>query len=371
MKVPFVDLSREASSISHELINVTSKVINSGQYVFGPNLDEFEEKFAAYCDVKFAIGVGNGSDALVLIMRSLGIGPGDEVICPANSFIASAWSIVAVGAKPVFCDVGDDLLISLKNLNSIKTKSTKAIMAVHLTGKLCDMSNLSKFCKDNELFLIEDSAQAIGAKDNNNKKAGSFGVAGAFSLHPLKNLSVYGDGGVVTTNSSEISTKIKNLRNHGLVNRDKCSEWGFNTRLDELQAAYALVKMKYIEKWTERYIYIAKKYSERISNKVMKPQTNFGYRDVFHNYIIVVPEEIRNKFMSQLLIMGVDTKIHYPIPLHLQPCSISLGYREGDLPNAERLAKSMISLPIYPLLKESEIDYVIEVLNKLIDQFLN
>lgn len=371
MKVPFVDLSREASSISDELINVTSKVLNSGQYVFGPNLDAFEEKFSDYCDVKYAIGVGNGSDALVLIMRSLGIGPGDEVICPANSFIASAWSIVAVGAKPIFCDVGDDFLISLENLGRILTKSTKAIMAVHLTGKLCDMSKLSKFCKNNDLFLIEDSAQAIGAKDKNNKKAGSFGVAGAFSLHPLKNLSVYGDGGVVTTNSSELSDKIKKLRNHGLVNRDKCLEWGLNTRLDELQAAYALVKMKYIENWTEKYILIAKKYSKNISNKIIKPKTSLGYRDVFHNYIIVVPEEIRDKLMSKLLDMGVDTKIHYPIPLHLQPCSTSLGYKEGDLPNAERLSKSMISLPIYPLLKEKEIDHVINVLNELIDQFIN
>ena len=370
MKVPFVDLSREASSISDELINVTSKVINSGQYVFGPHLDLFEKKFADYCNVKYAIGVGNGSDALVLIMKSLGIGPGDEVICPANSFIASAWSIVAVGAKPVFCDVGSDFLISLENLNRILTKSTKAIMAVHLTGKLCDMKNLSKFCKENELFLIEDSAQAIGAEDNNNKKAGSFGIAGAFSLHPLKNLAVYGDGGIVTTNSFDLSDKIRKLRNHGLVNRDKCLEWGLNTRLDELQAAYALVKIKYIENWTKRYISIAEVYSNNITDKVIKPKTRVGYRDVFHNYIIVVPQEIRDPLMSKLLGLGVDTKIHYPIPLHLQPCSSSLGYKEGDLPKAERLSKSMISLPIYPLLEDKEIDYVIYVLNQLIDQFI-
>ncbi len=370
MKIPFVDLSREASSISDELINITSKVINSGQYVFGPHLDLFEEQFAHYCNVKFAIGVGNGSDALVLIMKSLGIGPGDEVICPANSFIASAWSIVAVGAKPVFCDVENDFLISLENLNQLVTKSTKAIMAVHLTGKLCDMNKLTKFCEVNELFLIEDSAQAIGAEDSNNKKAGSFGVAGAFSLHPLKNLAVYGDGGVVTTNSPELSDKIMKLRNHGLVNRDKCLVWGLNTRLDELQAAYALVKMKYIENWTKRYISIAKKYSKNISNKVIKPKTRFGYRDVFHNYIIIVPEEIRDELMSKLLALGVDTKIHYPIPLHLQPCSSSLGYKEGDLPKAERLSKSMISLPIYPLLEEKEINYVVDVLNELIDQFI-
>ena len=216
--------------------------------------------------------------------------------------------------------------------------------------------------------MIEDSAQAIGAHDANNKKAGSFGIAGGFSLHPLKNLAVYGDGGVVTTNSYDLYEKVKILRNHGLINRDECLFWGLNTRLDELQAAYALVKMKYIENWTENYISIAENYSQNISNKVIKPKTMPGFRDVFHNYIIVVDPEIRNILMKKLLEKGVETKIHYPIPLHLQPCSSELGYKEGDLVNAERLAKSMISLPIYPLLTGREINYIIDTLNTLVEE---
>jgi len=368
MKVPFVDLSREASSISDELIQATLKVINSGQYVLGSSLKTFEEVFAEYCEVKYAIGVGNGSDALVLIMKSLGIGPGDEVICPSNSFIASAWSIVAVGAKPVFCDVEDNFLISVDNIKKSLTNNTKAIMAVHLTGKVCRMESICEFCEKNNIFLIEDSAQAIGATDNHNKKAGSFGIAGGFSLHPLKNLAVYGDGGVITTNSLDLYEKTMKLRNHGLVNRDECLEWGLNTRLDELQAAYGLVKMKYIEDWTKKYILIAKQYSDQISDKVIKPKTDIGSRDVFHNYIILVKPEIRNIFMQRLLDFGIETKIHYPIPLHLQPCAFNLGYKRGDLPNSERLAKSMISLPIYPLLRDDEINYVIDSVNKTIKE---
>ena len=370
MKVPFVDLSREASSISSELLAITSKVISSGQYICGPHLNLFEQKFAEFCNVKYAIGVGNGSDALVLIMKSLGIGPGDEVICPGNSFIASAWSIVAVGAKPVFCDVEDDFLISIKNIKNSFTNSTKAVMAVHLTGKLCNMKDIGKFCLENNIFLIEDAAQAIGAKDPDNNQAGSFGIAGGFSLHPLKNLAVYGDGGVVTTNSFELAEKVKQLRNHGLVNRDKCLKWGLNTRLDELQAAYALVKMNYLEEWTNKYIAISEVYSAGIIEKVIKPKTNFNYKDVFHNYIIVVKPKVRNIIMDRLLEIGVETKIHYPIPLHLQPCSRQFNYKEGDLPNVERLAKSMISLPIYPLLKEDEINYVIESVNSVVDEII-
>ena len=368
MKVPFVDLSREASSVSDELLEITSKVINSGQYVFGPYLKSFEEKFAEYCNVKYAVGVGNGSDALVLIMKALGIGPGDEVICPANSFIASAWSIIAVGATPVFCDVEDDFLISLLNIKKAYSKSTKAVMAVHLTGKLCEMNSIGNFCRENNIFLIEDAAQAIGAKNINNNKAGSFGIAGGFSLHPLKNLGVYGDGGVVTTNSFELAEKIKKFRNHGLENRDKCLYWGLNTRLDELQAAYALIKIKYIESWTNKYIFIANTYSKKIINKIMKPQTNLGFRDVFHNYIIVVKPRIRDTLMHRLLEVGVETKIHYPIPLHLQPCASELGYKKGDFPNTERLAKSMISLPIYPLLKKREINHVISSVNSIFEE---
>lgn len=365
MNIPFVDLTREANYLLDDIKNQTELVIKSGQYINGPKVKTFEEDFAEFCGVKYAISVGNGSDGLTFIMKSLNIGEGDSVICPANSFIASAWSIVATGAMPIFCDVGDDMLINIENIKKVISPSTKAIMAVHLTGKLCDNQILNDYCKRNNLFLIEDAAQAVGAEDNENKRAGSFGIAASFSLHPLKNLSLYGDGGIITTNNLSIANNIKLLRNHGLINRDLSKIWGYNSRLDELQAAYALVKMKNLDKFTKRYISIASKYSKYLSDDIIKPKIKKDSIDVFHNYVIRVSSDIRDLLMNELKLNGIETKIHYPVPLHLQECSKDLGYKLGDLPNVEKFAKTMISLPIYPLLEEKEIEYIIETFNKI------
>lgn len=365
MNIPFVDLTREANYLLEDIKKETEIVIKSGQYINGPKVKCFEDKFAEFCGVKYAVSVGNGSDGLTFIMKSLDIGDGDTVICPANSFIASAWSIVATGAKPIFCDVGDDMLINIENIKGVIKPSTKAIMAVHLTGKLCENKNLEDYCKRNNLFLIEDAAQAVGAADKDNKKAGSFGIAASFSLHPLKNLSLYGDGGIITTNNSSIANNIKLLRNHGLINRDLSEIWGYNSRLDELQAAYALVKMKNLDQFTKRYISIATKYSKYLTDEIIKPEIKVDSKDVFHNYVIRVSSKIRDKLMNELILNGIETKIHYPIPLHLQECSKELGYKLGDIPNVEKFAKTMISLPIYPLLEEKEIEYIIETINKI------
>ena len=366
MKVPFIDLTREANFLLEELRSETDEVLQSGQYINGPKVKKFEKEFANYCNVDYSVSLGNGSDGLTFIMKALDIGEGDTVICPGNSFIASAWSIIAAGAKPIFCDVNEDMLISVEEIKKVILPSTKAVMAVHLTGKLCEVDQITKFCKEKNIFLIEDSAQAVGAKDSNDHKAGSFGIAASFSLHPLKNLAVYGDGGIVTTNDKSLFEKITLLRNHGLINRDQSKIWGFNSRLDELQAAYALIKLKHLEEFTKRYISIANLYSENISNKITKPKIRNAQRDVFHNYVIRVEPSCRNQIIDLLLKEGVETKIHYPIPLHLQECSSSLGYQEGDIPNVEYYSRSMISLPIYPLLKNEEIEFVIETLNNII-----
>tara|TARA_Y100000589_G_C27190015_1_gene644382 strand:+ start:3037 stop:4149 length:1113 start_codon:yes stop_codon:yes gene_type:complete len=370
MKVNFVNLSREANLIENELVDATRLVLRSGNYICGENVKTFEENFSLFCGVNHSVSVGNGSDGLKIIMKALDIGQGDEVICPANSFIASAWSIIDAGATPVFCDVEDDFLISLETIEKCKSSKTKAIMAVHLTGKLCDTDKLLNYCRNENIFLIEDAAQSVGAMNNRNEKSGSFGIAGSFSMHPLKNLSVYGDGGIVTTNSEDLAIKMKKLRNHGLVNRDEANLWGFNSRLDEMQAAFALIKLKKLNMWNEKYIDIAKTYTENLSDKIVKPITKSGYKDVFHNYIIVVPEEIRDDFMNSLHDIGIESKIHYPIPLHLQKCATSLGYKKGDIPNAERLSNSMISLPIYHTLTSNEIEYVVESVNKLVETYL-
>ena len=239
MKVPFIDLSREANLLFEELKYETEQVLKSGQYINGPKVKEFEEKFSNYCNVKHTVSLGNGSDGLTFILKSLKIGEGDTVICPANSFIASAWSIIASGAKPIFCDVGEDMLISIKDIEKVILPSTKAIMGVHLTGRLCDNESISKYCKEKNIYFIEDAAQAFGAKDQNGNTSGSFGIAASFSLHPLKNLAIYGDGGIITTNDDSVFEMVSLLRNHGLVNRDECIEFAYNSRLDTIQAVVA------------------------------------------------------------------------------------------------------------------------------------
>ena len=364
MHVPFVSLKREANLIKKDCLEVTEKILDSGNYILGKYLNEFENQFANYVGSKYALGVGNGSDALTLILKSLNISFGDEVICPANSFIASAWAIVAAGAKPVFCDVEDDLLISISTIKKTITKNTKAIIAVHLTGRTCDLKDINDFCKKRNIYVIEDAAQAIGGESSIGK-VGSMGIAAAFSLHPLKNLSVYGDGGVLTTNNKEIYEKAKLLRNHGLKDRDNCEIWGLNTRLDEIQAAFALIKMKYIDEWTNTHILIAGRYSEELNEKIIRPKIRNNFKDVFHNYIITVNPILRNKFIKELMKRGVESKIHYPIPIHLQKCAEKLAYKKGSMPNCERLCDSIISLPIYHTLTDEEIEFVISNVNSV------
>ena len=370
LKIPFVDLKREANFFFKELISDTEKVLKSGMYINGENVNKFENSVSEYLKVKYTVSVGNGSDALTFILRAIGVKEGDEVICPANSFIATAWAIVAVGAKPVFCDVNQDLLLDSKDFENKITPKTKAVIPVHLTGRVFDVDRISRICNRNNIDIIEDAAQSFGAHNKLNQKTGSLSRAGAFSLHPLKNLSIYGDGGLITTNDETIAEKCKLLRNHGLVNRDEAVLWGYNSRLDELQAAFASIKLRNIEFLTKRYIEIAKFYNEKLSKKITKPFIRNEYRDVYHNYVIQVPAKIRNRLQKDLLINGVDTKIHYPIPLHLQECSNNLGYKKGDFPVSEYLANSMISLPIYPLLEDKEIEYIASKFNILIDQYL-
>jgi len=363
MKIPFIDLTREADYCFNELIDDCRSVISSGMYINGPNVKKLESALQEFLQVKNIVTVGNGSDAITLILRALNVGRGDEVIVPTNSFIATAWAVVAVGAKPIFCDVNDDLLIDLNSAAKLINEKTKAIIVVHLTGRVVEMYEFKKLASNHNLHLLEDAAQSFGAKYNNSEFTGSLGVAGAFSLHPLKNLGIYGDGGFISTNSDMIAFNCRRLRNHGLINRDESAIWGFNSRLDDLQAAFALTKLKYIEEWTSRYIEIAKTYGNLITARIIKPMVRESHRDVYHNYVIRVEEEIRNEFIERMAKIGVETKIHYPIPIHLQACATYLNYSVGDLPKAEMIAKQMISLPIYPSLSEQELVYISKAVN--------
>ncbi len=369
MHIPFVNLSREADLFLPDLLKKTEEVLKSGNYINGKNVKELEEKLAKYLNVKHVISVGNGSDALTFILRSLNLNHDDEIICPANSFIATAWSIIAAGAKAVFCDVNEDFLINIDDFKRKVTPKTKAVIPVHLTGRVFNTEEIIDFCKTNNIKIIEDAAQSFGAGKIEKFKTGAIGDAAAFSLHPLKNFAVYGDGGLITTNDSTIAESCILLRNHGLKNRDEAKIWGFNSRLDELQAAYALTKLDKIDFLNSKYIEIAKRYDKGISNLAIKPTIREEYRDVYHNYVLLVDQKVRDKIMTSLNRNGVETKIHYPIPLHLQECSKNLDYKDGDIPNCEQYAKSMISLPIYPTLTQDEINYIIKNVNEQLNLF--
>jgi len=355
-QVPFVDLTREFKAHEDDLVEIFRKIGRSGAYVMGPELAEFEELAAKYCGVKYALGVADGTDALILGLKAFGVGPGDEVITTPNSFIASVGAIVAVGATPRFVDVKNDLNMDPSCLREAITDKTKAVMPVHLTGRPSDMGEINKIAREFNLFVIEDAAQAIGGRYRG-RPVGSLGDIAAFSLHPLKNLHIYGDGGLITTDNEDFYLRIKALRNHGLKDRDTCGEWGMNSRLDTLQAAIASFKLTKLDEWTKRFREIAAVYRQGLSDYLTVPVDTEDEFAVYHNF--VVHSDQRKDLMEYLASRGIDTKIHYPVLLHLQPAAEQFGYREGDFPVAEKLSKTMMSLPIFPALTQIEIDSVV------------
>jgi len=361
MIVPFIDLSSEFKKNRRRFIRAFSKVGRSGTYILGPNVQAFEKEIASFCNTKYAISVANGSDALFLILKALKIGPGDEVVTVPNSFIASAWVIEAVGAKIVFCDVDESMNISTKEYKKVITSRTKAVIPVHLTGIPCDINEIVNISSEFGIHVIEDCAQAIGAEVSG-KKVGSFGIAAGFSLHPLKNLGVIGDGGFITTSDSKLNREIRLLRNHGLENRDNALVWGYNSRLDEVQAAIALIKLKGLKKLNSKLRLMAEMYTQNLNYKVKTPIVSSEKIPVFHNYIIRTTS--RDELMNFLEKKGIETKIHYPVPLHLQKCSEKLNYKKGDFINAEEHSDFSLSLPIHTNLTKKQINYVIKSINE-------
>lgn len=359
--VPFVDLSRQFRALEKELTEAFLEVGRSGIYIMGERLESFEKKMAAYLGVRHVLGVADGSSALFLIFKSLGIGAGDEVITAPNSFIATAWTIAATGAKPVFVDVLEDMNIDPDQIEKKITSRTKAIVPVHLAGRPAAMDAILKIAERHRVAVVEDAAQAIGASYRG-KKVGGFGKAAGFSLHPLKNLGVYGDGGMITTNDDGLAATLRKLRNHGLINRDECEFWGFNSRLDPLQAAFAEIKLTKLDHWNERCREIAGIYRKGITQAVKHPVDQADEICVYHNYVLQT--EKRDALREYLKQHGVDTRIHYPIPIHLQKAAKDLGLKEGDFPVTERLAKTMVSLPIFPELTDPEVTQVVESVNR-------
>lgn len=355
-KVPFIDLSRQYASHRNEILQVVDQILSSGSYILGDVVEAFEKQIAAYLGCEFALGVANGTDAIILVLKSLHIGPGDEVIVPVNSFLATAGAVAAVGATPVLCDVQEDLNIDVTKIEELITNKTKAIIPVHLTGRPAEMDKIMELAKHHSLYVIEDAAQSIGAQYKG-KMSGTIGHAGCFSLHPLKNLHVYGDGGVITTNDEQLYLDMKLLRNHGLVNRDTCLRWGLNSRLDSLQAGIASIGLNYIDKWNARRRQIAAAYQKALDSFVTVPVDKHYEYPVYHNFVILTDK--REHLLQFLLTKNVETKIHYPIQIHMQPAAKALGYKPGDFPIAEKLATQMLSLPVYSELKDSELSYVI------------
>jgi len=361
MKVPFVNIGLQYKFLKDEIISKLDQILSQGEYILGKELEMFESEFSIFCGTKFAVGVGSGTDALFLSLKALNIREGDEVIIPGNAFVSTASIVANAKARPVFVDVLDDFNIDPSKVEAAITENTKAIIPVHLTGRIANMNEINKIAQVHNLHVFEDAAQAIGASMMN-KKSGAFGLTGCFSLHPLKNLHIYGDGGVVTTNNKKIYESIKKLRNHGFKNRNECEFWGYNSRLDNIQAAIARIKLQHIDKINNKFIEISKIYSKELKNIISVPDDDKKRKSVFHRYIIQHPS--RNRLKKFLEENGIETKINYPIPLHLQQSASSLGYKIGDLPNVEKQSKLILSLPIYAEMEDDQIYYVIEKVKK-------
>lgn len=365
MQVPFVDFKRRYALYRKEVLSAVDDVFSSGHYILGPYVEALEKSLSTYLDCPYVLGVNDGTTALILSLKTLNIGINDEVIVPVNSFVASAGAVVAVGATPVFCDVCNDFNIDIGQIKKHITPKTKAIMPVHLTGRPADMSAILRIAKENNLYVIEDAAQSIGSRYHN-QLTGTFGDVGCFSLHPLKNLHAYGDAGLIVTRNKAYYDELKLLRNHGLINRDHCVKWGLNARLDSVQAKIVSTGLLYLNTWNEKRRKNAARYQNNLKKYVQVPIDQENIFSVYHNFVILT--EKRDALASFLQSQGIDTRIHYPIPLHLQLASKRLNYKLGDFPLAERLAKEMLSLPVYSELLDSEIKYVIAKIKEFFDE---
>lgn len=359
MRVPFSYLDRQFAEIDDTLASI-KKLVLSGDFTLGGPLTEFEGRFAEICGHPHAVGVASGTDALILSLKAIGIHEGDEVITTPNTFIATVGAIAWLGAKPVFVDSEDGFVIDPEKIEAAITPKTKAILPVHYTGNAADMPRIKEIADRHDLKIIEDACQSISAAIDG-KPVGSWGESAGFSLHPLKNLNVWGDGGVIVTRSQEFADTLRLMRNHGLKNRDEVDVFGGNSRLDTLQAVVGNALIGDTAWITDRRIANAARYDQALSGlapNVRIPVRRKGVRHVYHLYILRV--ERRDELLAHLNANGVEAKIHYPIPVHLQKAAKHLGHKEGDFPNAERDAKCVITLPAHQHLTDEEIDYSIE-----------
>lgn len=356
--IHFVDLNSQIIEIKDQINEALQKVTLQGNFILGKEVYQFEKAFADYIGCQEAIGVSSGLDALILSLRALNIKKGDEVILPVNTFVATAFAVSAVGAKPVFTDCKKETFnIDTSQIESKINGKTKAIIPVHLSGYPCDMDEILDIAGRYGLYIIEDAAQAHGAVYKG-RRCGSMGHTGCFSFYPSKNLGAFGDGGMVITNDSLVADRIRYLRNYGQKVKNEHIYIGFNNRLDTIQSAILAVKLRYLDRWNDLRNRNAYLYNELLKGiaEIKTPVASKDVNHVFHLYIIIC--ETRDELQKYLTNKGIETGIHYPNPIHLQQCYTSLGYKKGDFPIAEDLSKKILSLPMFPELKEEQIEYV-------------
>ncbi len=369
MVIPFFDLKAQLLTIEDEIKSTVNDVLDSGWFVLGERLERFEGEFASYCGAAYGIGVGSGTEALHLALVAAGVGPGDEVVTVPNTAVPTISAIRFAGARPVFVDIDPSTytIDPVKLSTCLRDRAeaggrVKAVVPVHLYGQSADMGAVLEICKAHSVPVIEDACQAHGTEDNG-KKAGSMGLMGCFSFYPSKNLGAYGDGGFVTTSDPLLADSLKELRNYGQKERyDSVSE-GFNSRLDEVQAAVLSVKLKYLDNWVDRRNELASLYDSLIDHeKVTLPVTRDSSRHARHLYVIRHPE--RDALMAYLKENGVSTLIHYPIPVHMQQAYRWLGLGEGSFTEAEKAAREILSLPLYPELTDQDVRSIARLINE-------
>lgn len=362
MVIPFFSFEAIHNPIKLEMMQAFEKVIDSGWFILGNSVSEFEQQYATYTNISECVGVSNGLDALTLSLKALNIGEGDEVIVPSNTYIATVLAVSFIGATPIFAEPNSKTYnIDPTAIRAKITNKTKAIIPVHLYGQPCEMTEIMQIAEQHNLKVIEDNAQSQGALFDS-KMTGSFGHCNATSFYPGKNLGALGDAGAITTNDSSIARRIKRLRNYGSDKKYYNEELGFNMRLDELQAQLLNVKLEYLHQWNEERRKVATRYFDELKSLqgILLPEIHPQAQSVFHQFVIQSSQ--RDGLQKYLTQRGVGTLIHYPIPPHLQAAYSHLGYKKGDFPIAEQLANESLSLPIYPGLKETQIIYICNII---------
>ena len=365
-KVPFVDLGPQTQAVRNEVIQRWSKIMDGNSFILGAEVKEFEERFAKYCGARYALGVANGTDALILALRSLNVGPGDEVIAPTNTFVATVEAIAHVGATPVLVDISPGTHnIDVNQLEKFVTPRTKAIIPVHLYGCPADMAPILEVAEGHGIAVIEDAAQAHGATYQG-RKAGSMGSIGCFSFYPAKNLGAFGDGGAIVTDREDVVSQVRMLRDHGSPSKYEHDVVGYNSRLDTIQAAVLNAKLGRLDEWNKMRQRNAQIYDDMLAEVpgVVTPKVPQGTSHVFHLYVIRLLSEDRERVRQRLQERGVQTGIHYPMPVHLTKAFRHLGYREGSFPVAEEVSQQILSLPMYPELQPDQIYYVVQQLKE-------